>query len=653
LTILLANLQLKGMEHISCLAGWVHANPGRGGRLARLGRAGTVLFAGMLVLSQPSGMAGAKGPSSRFLRVTPSAVVVRIGESVSFTVVDEGGAPVADAQWTLSERVAEMEAATVDAIGGTTFRAKFAGRAVLTAFLGDLSATATVRVVDRKDQLDATLLWSLDPWPGYEALTMRQGTGAGQGPDFFAVEWNGVSPAIVRGLRNDGRQMWLAHLTSMASPTSLKLRDSPISGKLYLAGKELSGVRELLLGEDNTAFLGSHSGNAGIDLRAGEKALFVRDSGDGGGGLLFLERGATSDALVDIRGIDGHETWRFNSTGRLAANWTVNYEGDIGVVETLNNPPSSSLLVLNGQNGVIRFRIPFPNSSSQVQNFKCVDGNNLLNVRASRAGSVFTSSDGNMYVQVEVLNESTRSGCGSQQGSHAFENTLSLLEVNPEGVASWHEFEQIHSDGNGNFRAQERAFAGESIPDGLGGVLAAWTYFFPGVKGGEKPRSETRLSRIGPSEQRDFTLPMTYWTPGLTGLFDRNMVLGEGNVLYATNGRALVSFQIVSGEIKWVRQPPTGEIEIHHTTAGGGILVSNQGHLTYFDAEGGGVNLPWTAETAGNGSEVGLVQTDPVTHASAPVLSLREVELYSSGHFIAVEAGTPTNPGRFVMFQAH
>jgi len=594
----------------------------------------------------------AKGhPNSTFLRITPSSAVVALGESARFTVVDDSGSPVADTRWFLSDPIAKLDSSD-GAEGATSLYPKSLGRAVLTASVSGLSATATVVVLEQKDLVATTVLWSLDPWPGYEALELRQAVPSAEGPDFIAVEWSKTSNAIVRGLTNDGRQMWLAHLAAIASPLDLKRRTLPKSGKLYLAGKELKGSHDMILGEDHTVFVSGLPEDGSIGLKPRDAPVFVRDSGDDWGGLLFLERSPASDALVDLSSANGSESWRFASAGRLAANWTVNLEGDVAVVETLYNPPSASLLVLDGHTGAIRFRIPFPTSSSKLENFKCINGNEILNVRASPTGSVFTSRDGQMYVQVEVHNESERTTCGSQQGTHSFENTLSLLQVAPDGAANWRAIAQIHSDGNSPFHARERVFAGESIPDGLGGVLAAWTYFFPGVKGGEKSRIEARVSRLGPKEQHDFTLPMAYWTPGLTGLFDENMVLGD-DVLYATNGRTLVSIHIPSGETKWARQPPTGEIKIHHSTAGGGILVSNQGHLTYFDAEGRGVNVPWTVEVAGSNSDVGLSQTDLFTHAPGSTLRLRDVQLYAMGRFIAVEAGSPDGLGRFMMFLGH
>jgi hypothetical protein len=611
--------------------------------------AGFALLIGALASGEQVAFAATGRPDASFLRVTPSSAVVAVGEPASFAVVDESGRPVPDARWSLSDPIANLEAPLDGAVGGIGLHPKSPGRAVLTAFVGGLSATASVSVVEQKDLVAPTVVWSLDPWPGYEALVLRQAAPSPEGPDFIAVEWSKTLRAIVRGLKSDGRQMWLAHLSSMASPLNLKRRQLPTSGKLYLAGKELKGSRDMLLGEDHTFFLGGLSDDGSIGLKPGEAPVFVRDSGDDWGGLVFLERSPVSDALVDLSGSNGSESWRFTSAGRLAANWTVNQEGDVAVVETLCSPASASLLVLDGHSGAIRFRVPFPTSSSKVENFKCIDRNEILNVRASRAGSVFTSTDGKMYVQVEVHDESA-TACGSQQGSHSFENTLSLLQVAPDGTFSWRVIAQIHSDGNSLFHAQERVFAGESIPDGLGGVLAAWTYFFPGVKGGEKARVEARVSRVSPKEQRDYTLPMANWTPGLTGLFDENMVLGEEDVLYATNGKTLVSFHIPSGEIKWVRQPPAGGIKIQHSTSGGGILVANQERLTYFDAEGRGADLPWTVELPESPSDIGLSQTDLFAHTPGPALALREVELYSMGRFIGVEDGSPAGQGRFLMF---
>ncbi len=229
------------------------------------------------------------------------------------------------------------------------------------------------------------------------------------------------------------------------------------------------------------------------------------------------------------------------------------------------------------------------------------------------------------------------------------DNSLALLRVTPTGETEWKTFQHIHSDATGSFVPQPRVFAGESIPDGFGGVLAAWTYAFPGAAGGQKPYLEARLTRFSPSDQRDFSLPMPSWTEGLAGLFDQNMILGEGNALYATNGPILLRFDIQAGELSWARHPPTAGVKLQHSTSGGGLLVSNAGRLVYFDANGNGIDLPWTVPTTVLG-DVGLAQSDLFDHSPAAPLLLRDAQLCWTGNFVAVEDGAPNGRGALVFF---
>ncbi len=103
---------------------------------------------------------------------------------------------------------------------------------------------------------------------------------------------------------------------------------------------------------------------------------------------------------------------------------------------------------------------------------------------------------------------------------------------------------------------------------------------------------------------------MPYWIKGLNSPFDANMILGEGNFLYAINRPLLLRLDTESGEVKWVRHPPTGEVKLDHATVGGGLLVSNAGRFVYFDAQGNGVPIAWTAAVS-SPEDIGLQQTDP------------------------------------------
>jgi hypothetical protein len=367
--------------------------------------------------------------------------------------------------------------------------------------------------------------------------------------------------------------------------------------------------------------------------------------------LLILERGRFHDIVVDFNGADGSEVWRYRSAGHLAKNWTVNQSGDVAIVEYIQQPVSSALIVLNGATGEVRFRIPFPTSSTAIHNFKCVAGNDLVNIRSSPAGSVFTSAEGNMYVQVEVHNESA-GPTTCNPGHWSFDNSLSLLQVTPDGEAEWKMFQHFHADGAGGFHVQPRVFAGETIPDGLGGELAAWTYFYPGNKEGAKAYFEGRLTRLGPSGQRDYSMPFPLWDAVPSELFNENMVLGEGDTLYATNKQVLIDFHIPAGELKWVRKPPTGEITLHWATRGGGVLVSNGGRLALFDAEGKGGEFKESTSTA-NGTGVGLQVLDPLDPTATQVLQLRDLQLSWSQNLLAVEDGAPHGRGRMIEIARH
>jgi hypothetical protein len=590
-----------------------------------------------------SALAAGSQSASGFLRITPSSIIVSVGESPTFDVVDESGRPVVDASWSLSEPIAGI----VPDGPSIKIQPRTKGRAILTATAGGLSATAAISIVDLQDIKPGTIRWSVNPWPGYESLFLRQSDKADNGPDFFDVEWSKTAPAIVRGLRNDGRQIWLAHLSSMVSPETLKRKTLPPMGKTIWHNQPQNDIRDILL-RDGGGFFAARSTDAQIAAAfpSPGQTIFIYDCGDHFGGLLFLERGATSDSLVEL-GADGNEAWRYRSQGRLTDSWTVNYEGYVGIVETLQAVPASGLLIVNGTTGAVRLRIPFPNSSTTLTHLKCEPQNTISTVRPSQSGAPLTLENGSIYLQVVTHNETANSACPS--ASYNFDNALSLLQVTPEGSATWRVISQIHSDSAGEYKAQARLFAGETIPDGLGGVLAAWTYFSPGNQEGEKPHSEPRVSRLGPSDQSDFTLPMPDWEANPAALFDVAMVLGENDILYATNGHFLVKFHIPTGQVKWIRQAPTGTVELQFAARGGGVLVSNAGQLVLFDADGNGGRLPWSVDLPGNSADVGLVQANEFDQTAEPPLALRDVQLYMDGNFLGVEDGPPADQGRVVM----
>ena len=603
-----------------------------------------VLLSLLLGILLGTKIASAQSVNPSSLLVTPSTLVLLVGEDYTLSAVDATGRPVSGAEWALSTPIADLHVEN----GEAHLNALSAGRATLTASFDGQSASATVSILSGPALPPATVRWSLEPTLGYETLKVLQAHLSVDSPvAFYSIEGSKSSTAIIRALQVLGQQVWMTHLSSSASPLTFKQDLFPY-GQTVLNGEPFGNIRQLLIGSNGFVATTGRPGLSAPGLPADGNSILLRGSSDRFGGLLLLERGRFRDSFLDLRAADGTESWRYRSPGRLSKNWTVNQSGDVGIVETLTKPLSAALLVLNGKTGEVRYRIPFPVSSSTINGFKCTNTNILSNLRPSPAGSVFTSEDGNMYLQVETHVESLdMDNCKDKQ--YVVDNSLALLRVTPTGETEWKTFQHIHSDSAGSFVPQPRVFAGESIPDGFGGVLAAWTYAFPGVVGGQKPYLEARLTRISPSGQRDFTLPMPFWSEGLVGLFDQNMILGEGNALYATNGPILLRFDIQAGELSWARHPPTGEVRLQHSTSGGGLLISNVGRLVYFDANGNGIDLPWTVPTTVLG-DIGLAQSDLFNHSPTAPLLLRDAQLCWTGNFVAVEDGPPNGRGALVFF---
>ena len=601
--------------------------------------AALLLFANR-VFSEPqsSGVPG--------LVVTPTTAVLLVGDSSALLAVDETGRPVSRVRWSISPSIADLH----EENGEVTVVGKQAGLAVLTAAANNQSATAVVSVVGGEKLAPATMRWSLQPTPGFQTLLVIQGVPAGSGPAFYSIEWNRSANAIVRAISESGQQIWMTHLVSSASPLTLK-HTLPDPGQVFQNEALVSDHSKFIIGEKSGFAQNNATDPSSYGLPMDGKSILLRASGEDSGGMILLERGRFRDSLVDLSPADGSELWRYRSEGRLAKNWTANGNGDVGIVEALAKPASSALLILNAKTGQVRFRIPFPVSSSTIDGYRCIDPqrNILKSFRPSLSGSVFTSTESNIYVQVETHIESLLvEACKNKQ--YSFDDTLALLRVTPEGETDWKTFQHIHADGEGSMVAQPRVFAGETIPDGFGGVLAAWTYLSPDNSGGHI-LSEARLSRIGPSGQRDFTLPMPYWTKGLNSLFDTNMILGEGNFLYAINGPQLLRLDTQAGEVNWVRHPPTGDVKLDHATTGGGLLISNAGRLVYFDAQGNGVPIAWTVPVS-NPEDIGPTQTDLFEHKPMEPLQLRDAQFCWAGNFIAVEDGAPYGHGTLLYFIA-
>jgi hypothetical protein len=217
-------------------------------------RSPCLIFCIMLGLLAPMlfairSLATPQSGNSSGLLITPSTVVLQVGEDSAFSAIDETGRPVSNVEWSIKPAIAELH----NDGGEIRIEAKTPGRAVLTATAKDQIATAIVSLVSDDKLPPATIRWSLDPTPGFETLVVAQAVPTGGGPAFYSVERSKSSNAIVRALKNSGQQLWITHLSSTASPLTLKHR-VPEPGEVFQNQALLSDHSWFIIGDKGGTF---------------------------------------------------------------------------------------------------------------------------------------------------------------------------------------------------------------------------------------------------------------------------------------------------------------------------------------------------------------------------------------------------------------
>jgi len=123
-----------------------------------------VLLSLLLIILLGAKIASAQSASSSSLIVTPSTLVLLVGEDYALSAVDATGRPVSGAEWALSTPIADFHVEN----GEAHLDALSAGRATLTATFDGQSASATISILSGSALPPATVRWSLEPTPGYE-----------------------------------------------------------------------------------------------------------------------------------------------------------------------------------------------------------------------------------------------------------------------------------------------------------------------------------------------------------------------------------------------------------------------------------------------------------------------------------------------------
>jgi hypothetical protein len=290
-----------------------------------------------------------------------------------------------------------------------------------------------------------------------------------------------------------------------------------------------------------------------IDERTGRIEWIETPAVDEGEAMVSLHKFTLGGALLVTEGRDGTGStlvhggpardagpWRYRSAGRLAAELVQDTRGTIGMIETAPDR-FPQLLRFDGRIGLVIDRWQFPRGARVALNIACVEGADSVRDAPAAAGPLTVLPDGTMAFEILRVDDlEDFHDCGSVTGHSR--RVLEAVTVTAQGV---------HAHKLLDFQAP----AGSPVPDitmlpvvsdGHGGQLAPWASRF--ADGGP---SASRVTHLTASGDQEYVLPVA------------GAVVALGNDLGAmTDGKTLVAFHLLTGEVKWTRVFPGGGARI-------------------------------------------------------------------------------------------
>ena len=389
------------------------------------------------------------------------------------------------------------------------------------------------------------MLWSAPPVAGFTTQQIVQAVPTADGPDLYSVDTDFNGDLLVRAFKSDGEQMWV---------TSPSLGFSASPGAL----------------------------------------------GDNNGGIIVWTYNSVGGSITDFDPQTGNQKWQyslpasFTSSANDSTDTAVGLDGTLYFVEddvTSDDQRAAQYLdAVSGTTGKLVRQIPLPASNEAGTLCDNVSGSFARN---AGVGPPTVAADGSVYVELDVqqftYTESAPPSC--QVIPTAYSDDLSLLRVLPDGGT---QMQTLTSYGLADVASFPGGVdipihaAGDVIPDGEGGVLASWASY---------PAASTvtplTIADIGPLGNAQVTLS-NFQEPGYPGYaVDNDLVLGDNNTAFTTDGFTVVAFDATSLQEKWSYASAGGALSFVAATSGGGVAVED--------------------------SQLGLIQIDASGNPSAPV----------------------------------
>jgi uncharacterized protein YjdB len=464
---------------------------------------------------------------SQSLSIFPANETLFIGQTVNLSLTDNLEHVITGATWTLSDdTLAQLSTANPPVLTATN-----PGTETVTATWNNLTATAQFTILASGASMSlGTVAWSLPASTSSFAVQniMQAVPSNGTTPDLIAAEDDGQGNIWLRGLSSAGEQLWHTRV-------------------------------------------GSSPSGSGADL-------VIAETPDNFGGAIVLVQnnnniGLPASSLIDINGVSGSPTWRYDSMGYLSAENSpaavaidqngyilsvLNSQVGIIGVDGLQGYTQASLIKVDPNSGTQAAAWSLPSSAFVSIPDACISGG-LSFTYPGGAGSITVGPDGSYYTQISwyvtqewAVPTPGEMVCDEYDLQSSTTWNAQLLTISPSGGESVANLP--------NFPTSVPNYGGGiTIPDGNGGAFATTTTEL------SYGQYSTQITDIGGS----------YGTATISNLSPSDMVLGDQGNYFVTDGNQIVDVNESSGAELWSWQPNSGTAQIITATAGGGIAVLN------------------------------------------------------------------------------
>ena len=478
-------------------------------------------------------------PPPQTLTVTPSVANLVVGQTPILTAVDELGRPRDDATFTVSDPTI----ATIS--GDPTLTVIAPGPFTVTATVGGVS-TSTNWNSSTGPLPQGTILWSAPTPPqGWTVVQIVQAIPTANGPDLYSVE-NTINsdtlPALtlVRGLTSDGRQLWATQMNGLSQAVNAAMADG--NGGIIVELDPDFSVRPLpnahvvnLDAQTGAVVWNQDTGSPFSEVLNGNQAV-------GPDGTLYSFLTPAADGAT---GAPVSSPYSPVQVPNSSAAIQVAPQNPCSSV-TKSFPPGFAPPTIDADGSLLTLT----SQSNLVYTSTCTGTGSLVQLsatyslaRVTPSGSYtltpyYTQTNANIvpaqpapqlspYACLEVFIQTTFEGCRVAVGS----NSLIVQSLAPTVQP---------------FRP---------IPDGQGGALIPARIQDPNNPGAALAHV-FHIPSSGPVV--DIVIPLP--APGVqqtilnTGTRNFDLVLGENNVAFATDGINLASFNFTTGQILWTYQ---------------------------------------------------------------------------------------------------